>query len=324
MVGGSAHALANLGSPSSLARTALLLAGALLCLSVAAWPVLSQRRRQHPETQEQMFAGTNVPYAAPPQRRQSDGGRLTIAALICAAGFVAAIWLPSKSTMPARPLVALPGASAIAPGTGIAVTYADGSGGMGCTAGFLVRTNAGRTGILTAGHCNKEGEASKVSINYSAGGGYVNIGTFSQSVSEGLNGEAHDIGLITLDSGKIPQSPAIKAAVPVTGIATDLKVGQLLCKFGMKTGRAECGQVTDISASKVAFLAASECGDSGGPVYRLDDDGTAVAVGILIRAGHANDPHPGCSTPATFSISELVRPWLDRWSLTAITEPGSP
>ncbi|EUA91105.1 hypothetical protein I551_2431 [Mycobacterium ulcerans str. Harvey] len=91
----------------------------------------------------------------------------------------------------------------------------------------------------------------------------MNIGTFSQSVSEGLNGEAHDIGLITLDSGKIPQSPAIKAAVPVTGIATDLKVGQLLCKFGMKTGRAECGQVTDISASKVAFLAASECGDSG-------------------------------------------------------------
>ncbi|EUA91112.1 hypothetical protein I551_2432 [Mycobacterium ulcerans str. Harvey] len=114
MVGVSAHALANLGSPSSLARTALLLAGALLCLSVAAWPVLSQRRRQHPETQEQMFAGTNVPYAAPPQRRQSDGGRLTIAALICAAGFVAAVWLPSKSTMPARPLVALPGASAIA------------------------------------------------------------------------------------------------------------------------------------------------------------------------------------------------------------------
>ncbi|WCS20359.1 hypothetical protein MML61_11440 [Mycobacterium marinum] len=136
MVGVSAHALANLGSPSSLARTALLLAGALLCLSVAAWPVLSQRRRQHPETQEQMFAGTNVPYSAPPQRRRSDGGRLTIAALICAAGFVAAIWLPSKSTM-ARPLVALPGASAIAPGTGIAVTYADGSGGMGCEVGPL-------------------------------------------------------------------------------------------------------------------------------------------------------------------------------------------
>jgi hypothetical protein len=86
----------------------------------------------------------------------------------------------------------------------------------------------------------------------------------------------------------------------------------------MKTGRMECGQVTDVTESKVVFLAASECGDSGGPVYLIHDNG-AVAVGIHIRAGRQNDPNPGCSTRATFSVAELVRPWLTQWNLTAVT-----
>ncbi|AGZ54519.1 hypothetical protein [Mycobacterium kansasii] len=86
----------------------------------------------------------------------------------------------------------------------------------------------------------------------------------------------------------------------------------------MKTGKAECGQVTDVSESTV--LAASQCGDSGGTVYLLRTDGTAVAVGIHIRGGRPNDPNPGCSTPATFSITALMYPWLDKWSRTAVTE----
>jgi V8-like Glu-specific endopeptidase len=216
----------------------------------------------------------------------------------------------------------LPSATAIAPGTGIAVTYADGTGGMSCTAGFLVRTNTGQTGVLTAGHCNKPGEASRVSIN-DGSGTYVDIGTFGQDVSEGNRGEAHDIGLIMLDSDKVPRTSAITATVPVVGIATDLRLGQVLCKFGMKTGKALCGQITEITESKVAFLAGGECGDSGGPVYLVQSDGTAVAVGIHIRGGRPNDPNPNCSVPATFSVAELLQPWLDKWGLTAVTETGS-
>ena len=73
-------------------------------------------------------------------------------------------------------------------------SFADGTGGMACTAGFLVRTTSGHTGILTAGHCNKPGEASRVSMN-SGGGPYPSVGTFTQTVSEGTHGEEHDIGL---------------------------------------------------------------------------------------------------------------------------------
>lgn len=276
----------------------MFLAGALLCLGVAAWPLVASRR-----------AGGG-----------SYSWRLSYFALFSALSFVAALFMPvphKPPRMPAQPEVELPEAAAIGPGTAIAITYADGTGGMACTAGFLVRDNAGRTGVLTAGHCNKTGEASPVSMN--AGSvPYLTVGTFSRGVSEGVSAEDHDIGLIWLDSDEIPRTPAITASMPVSGVADRLQVGQQLCKYGMKTGRVECGQITDVTDSKVVFLATSQCGDSGGPVYLLRADG-AVAVGIHIRAGRANDPNPGCSTVATFSVAELVRPWLDNWGLSVVT-----
>ena len=29
-----------------------------------------------------------------------------------------------------------------------------------------------------------------------------------------------------------------------------------------------------------------------------------------------NNPDVGCSTPAKFSVAELVQPWLEKWNLT--------
>lgn len=271
----------------------MLVIGALLSLGVAVWPLLAARR-----------AG-------------SYSWRLSLFALLSAAAFVATIFLPGPRKVPVQPLVALPAAGAIGPGTAIAVTFADGTGGMACTAGFLVHTANGQTGVLTAGHCNKPGEGSKVSMN-SGSVPYQTVGTFARTISEGTRGEAHDIGLVMLDSDKVPRTASITGAMPVSGVAGDLQTGQQLCKFGMRTGRMECGQITDVTESKVAFLAASQCGDSGGPVYLIQPGG-AVAVGIHIRGGRQNDPNPGCSIPATFSVAELVRPWLDQWGLTVVT-----
>ncbi|CAM4079248.1 V8-like Glu-specific endopeptidase [Mycobacterium basiliense] len=321
MVRVSARELSNVALQQSPARTALLVVGALLCLAVAAGPFLANRIQRNRDRRAQVFPGTDVPYSAP-ERRRTDGVRLSIVALVCAVAFVAFIWTPGRTATTLRPPIPLPSTDAIGPGAGIAVSYADGSGGMGCTAGFLVRTSTGKTGVLTAGHCNKPGEASKVSINYTGTSPYVIVGTFNQTISEGLRGEAHDIGLIVLDSGNVPRTSAIAASLPVTGVADNLRIGQQLCKFGMRTGRAECGQITDVTDSKVEFLAASQCGDSGGPVYAIQNDGSAIAVGIHIRAGRPNDPNPGCSIPATFSIAELVRPWLDKWNLTPLTGPN--
>ncbi|WP_083041824.1 endopeptidase [Mycobacterium asiaticum] len=288
-------------------RTVLLLGGMLLCLTVAAWPLMARGLRRVPA----------------PNSHGTYSWRLSAVALLGAAAFVAALQMPVHRAPllqlkpEVQPPIPLPAAGAVGPGTGIAVTYADGSGGMGCTAGFLVRTGDGGTGVLTAGHCNKLGEQSKVSMNPGSLP-YTTVGTFSRTVLEGEHGEDHDIGLFLLDSDEVPRTPAIIASLPVTGVADDLQLGQQLCKYGMTTGRMECGEITAITESKVVFLAASRCGDSGGPVYLLTTDG-AVAVGIHIRAGRPNDPNPGCSTPATFSVAELVRPWLAQWGLTAVT-----
>lgn len=313
------------GSPYSPARTVALPLSALVLAVLAVLgflPSPSQRRRR-PKTRA---------FVLPP-RAKLHTTLLVLAAVCSTAALVAAICLfpkaatPAQQPLPPPPTLApidLPAASAIGPGAGIYVDYADGSGGMGCTAGFLVHTSAGRPGILTAGHCNRPGAPSKVTMNLGGVLPYTPLGTFTRTISEGVHDEQHDIGLITLDDDHVPRSSAVAASLPVTGVATNLEVGQQLCKFGMGSGADACGQIVEITASKVVFLASGQCGDSGGPVYLYERDGTVSAVGILIRGGDPYIPKAGCAARAKFSVAELVRPWLDKWRLAAITAPPSP
>lgn len=317
---------ASWGSPYSPARTVALPLSALVLAVLAVLGFLPSRdqRRRTPKSR----------FSDVPQRAKLHTTLLILAAVCSIAALVAAVCLYPRAATPARqpPLpppptlapIDLPAASAIGPGAGIYVEYADGSGGMGCTAGFLVHTGGGRAGILTAGHCNRPGQRSKVTMNLGGVLPYTTLGTFTETISEGVHDEQHDIGLITLDADNVPQSAAVAASLPVTGVATNLQVGQQLCKFGMGSGADACGQIVEITASKVVFLASGQCGDSGGPVYHYERDGTVSAVGILIRGGAPYTPKAGCAARAQFSVAELVRPWLDKWNLTAITAPSSP
>jgi len=54
----------------------------------------------------------------------------------------------------------------------------------------------------------------------------------------------------------------------------------------------------------VRFLPPVEKGDSGGPVYYRNADGTATPVGITIRAGTDGG-----------TVAELIGPWVKRWRL---------
>ncbi|TAM65959.1 endopeptidase [Mycobacterium sp.] len=325
---GDVYALefASWGASYSPARTVALPLSALVLAVLAVLGFLPSRtqRRRRPTTRA--FADVG------PRRAKLHTTLLTLAAVCSATALVAAICLfPRAATPaqqppppPAQAPIDLPAASAIGPGAGIYVDYADGSGGMGCTAGFLVYTSGGQAGILTAGHCNRPGAPSRVTMNLGGILPYTTLGTFSHTVNEGAHDEQHDIGLITLDGDNVPRSSAIAASLPVTGVATNLQVGQQLCKFGMGSGADACGQIVEITASKVVFLASGQCGDSGGPVYLYQRDGTVSAVGILIRGGDPYTPKAGCAARAKFSVAELVRPWLDKWHLTAVTAPSSP
>lgn len=322
--------VASWGTPYSPARAFALPLSALALAVLAVMGFLSgpDERRRKPKWN--LFARL----AAQPRRAKIHTSLLSLAVVCSIAALVTAICLfpetatPAQQPAPPPPRVVapidLPFASAAGPGAGIYVDYADGSGGMGCTAGFLVHTSSGRAGILTAGHCNRPGERSKVTMNLGGILPYATLGTFSETVSEGVHDEQHDIGLITLDGDNVPQSSAIASSLPVSGVASNLGLGQQLCKFGMGSGADACGQIVQITGSKVVFLASGQCGDSGGPVYLYEKDGTVSAVGILIRGGDPYTPKAGCAARAKFSVAELVRPWLDKWHLTAVTAPASP
>jgi hypothetical protein len=328
----SAQQLASWSLQPSRAGLLVLLVGALASVAVAVLSFLLDRIQLNRLPDARVVAQPAVPYSPAPHER-AHTSTLTIAAALAAAACMAAIWLTPKNLahvpdpLPSPDLtpVALPAATAAGPGTGIYVEYADGSGGMGCTAGFLVRTSTGAAGILTAGHCNRPRKPSKVVMNLGGILPYAKLGTFVQTVSEGVHNEQHDIGLIVLDGDDVPQTPAVAATLPITGVTTDLGIGQELCKFGMSSGEAECGQVLDITESKVSFAAGGQCGDSGGPVYLIQSDGTATAVGIDIRGSNPANPNAGCLAPARFSVAELVQPWLDKWHLSAVTtQPAGP
>jgi V8-like Glu-specific endopeptidase len=325
-----AQQLASWTLQPSRAGLLMLLLGALASVAVAVLSFLLDRLNLHHVPNAGVVAASAVPYPPAPRAHISW---LTIGAAFAAAVCMAAIWLAPKSIrhvqesspLPELTPIALPASSAAGPGAGIYVEYADGSGGMGCTAGFLVHTGTGQAGVLTAGHCNRPGKPSKVVMNLGGILPYAKLGTFVRTVSEGVHSEQHDIGLIVLDGDNVPQSPAVTATLPITGVTTDLSIGQELCKFGMSSDEAECGPVLDITDSKVTFSAGGQCGDSGGPVYLIQPDGTATAVGIDIRGSNPANPNAGCLAPARFSVAELVQPWLDKWHLTAVTaQPAGP
>lgn len=321
-----AQQLASLNLQPSRTGLLMLLLGAFASVAVAVLSFVLDRIKLHRVPGGAVLAArTAVPYA-PAHRPRTRASKLTIAAALVATICIVAIWLIPKNTYVPDPTavpdltpITLPAASAAGPGTGIYVEYGDGSGGMGCTAGFLVRTTTGQTGVLTAGHCNRPGTPNKVWMNLGGILPYATIGTFAKTVSEGVHDEQHDIGLIMLDGDRVPQSSAIAGTLPITGVTGDLAIGQQLCKFGMSSGEAECGQILDVTESKVSFAAGGQCGDSGGPVYLMRGDGTATAVGIDIRGSNPASPNAGCLAPAKYSVAELVQPWLDRWQLAAVT-----
>ena len=323
-----AQQLASWSLQPSRAGFLMLLLGALASVAIAVLSFLLDRLHHVPTAGA--IAASAVPYPPAPRAHISW---LTIGAAFAAVMCMTAIWLAPKeiahvqepAPLPELTPIALPASSATGPGAGIYVEYADGSGGMGCTAGFLVYTSTGQAGVLTAGHCNRPGKPSKVVMNLGGILPYAKLGTFVRTVNEGVHSEQHDIGLIVLDGDNVPQSPIIAATLPITGVTTDLSIGQELCKFGMSSGEAECGPVLNITDSKVSFSAGGQCGDSGGPVYLIQTDGTATAVGIDIRGSNPANPNAGCLAPARFSVAELVQPWLDKWHLPAVTaQPAGP
>ncbi|OBK86365.1 hypothetical protein A5648_05980 [Mycolicibacter sinensis] len=242
--------------------------------------------------------------------------RVTIAVVV-AAIMVATVW--ASRAHPVRHPILMPTAKALGPGIGINVSPADGSDNISCTAGFLVRTKDDQPGLLSAGHCNKPGGPGKVAVHHGGLYKYPVVGTFTESVYDGNDWNDYDIALITLDHpGKIPLTSEIDGH-PVTGLAENVQIGDILCHFGIRSGGAICGPVVASEENKVRFTATGICGDSGGPVYRIQPDGSAEAVGIFTAVSNGDYSEPTCDGPHIYSVAQTIKPWLAAWELRLVT-----
>ena len=204
-------------------------------------------------------------------------------------------------------------ARALGPGVGMGIYNAAGQPTDTCTAGWLVHDTTGQAGLLTAGHCDDGGGVSYFNTTT----GFQVVGWFTHQAYEGDHSEDHDIAMLGIANS--PNGPPgvrtdarIVGTQPVTAPADDthLAKGQQLCHYGFMTGAQnggpECGPITDVTPTKVQFVGHVEKGDSGGPVYYRNADGTATPVGIVIRAAAADGG----------TVAELIGPWLKRWDLS--------
>lgn len=93
------------------------------------------------------------------------------------------------------------------------------------------------------------------------------------------------------------------------------QVGDEVCKYGATTGET-CGQITAVWDREFAMNVWCEHGDSGGPVYAYDSDGSVRLVGMAtsIKKGQ-----PWISYGTSIkSISELLRDtWGPDWTMVA-------
>lgn len=191
----------------------------------------------------------------------------------------------------------LPEEDSLHPGVGLVIA---GDNSTICTAGFVARNARGAPVMFTAGHCDAGG---KIELNSKAAKGMVPVGEFVATEYGGNRGEQTDVAVMKL-SGTVPLDPAVDGHV-VTGAVPSVYIGMPLCKVGVTTGRS-CGPVLSSTGSKVKFAAAVAGGDSGGPVYALKENGSAIAVGITIRTSDGDG----------MPVAELIGPWLDRWGLS--------
>ena len=244
------------------------------------------------------------------------GGAVVVAVI------AGALWV--DHTHPGRQNIPMPAADVIGPGIGIDITRPDGTSGISCTAGFLVRTADGRPGLLSAGHCNEPGTEGTVTIHHGGLYVYPKVGRFAESVYDGNAWTDYDIGLITLEHKDIDGIPLTSDVDghPLVGLAEHVEVGDTLCHFGIRSDAAICGPVAYVEANKVRFAATGRCGDSGGPVYRLRPDGAAEAVGIYIEVSNGDYSEPKCDEVHEYSIAQMVQPWLRAWDLTLVTTTG--
>lgn len=201
--------------------------------------------------------------------------------------------------LPPGPYVALPdsyggipadGSSGTIPGMGVTVSQPSGPDTAAtCTIGWPVRSNAGRTGFLTAGHCDKsDGPVSFVSPTRDIQLAADYIGAEQGTGPSGARFDAAFIGLPSDVVASNRYRTNVTAGVRIAGglnrdAVRSLPAGTPLCMMGGRAG-VTCGPMVSAGPDVVKWGGFAVKGDSGSGVFltvRTANGYDAYAVGLL-------------------------------------------
>ncbi|WIM67898.1 hypothetical protein QP027_00400 [Corynebacterium breve] len=155
--------------------------------------------------------------------------------------------------------------------------------GVYCSAGWIVDKHGERF-VSTAAHCGEEGTRFGIVDR----DGYWH--EFGQ-VDQRFYGSGFDRSLI-----RVTDRERVQSRIPITNLAFGdaassdyvARAQPTLCVLGQKSGLS-CGPYTSTDEfGRVNFSAVAGHGDSGGPVFALDN-GTLHPVGLL-QGGYADQP----------------------------------
>lgn len=199
-------------------------------------------------------------------------------------------------------LTAAPTASAFVPalGGGMRINNADGSG---CSISFADPLDPWL--IYTAAHCYEPGKSTEVSV------GRYRVGRYRPDL---VYNTKLDLVAIKLYAGVTTEHTQCTADLcrPISGLRTP-KVGDYVCKYGSVTLQT-CGRITKLWDNEMSMQLPVMHGDSGGPVYQFDDDGSVHLVGVTTGLSR-NDPSTAYATMITRIADLLVRTWGADWRM---------
>jgi hypothetical protein len=206
------------------------------------------------------------------------GVLLTGATLMCAAG------------------LAGPAAAAAPPAPGILVS----DGITKCSTGFAAQGGDGGYYLFTSGHCD-----------HGAPFTYEDNVPLGHVTSSEMLGDLKDAAIIRLDPAVgVPVGDVAGQRVRGSLSAGQIKPGMPFCKLGAMSGET-CGTVKSIDGEVVEANVFAQPGDSGGPGYVKNSDGTVTAVGLVMESSLSGDPN------ITYFV--LVQPLLGRWGVHLIS-----
>lgn len=218
--------------------------------------------------------------------------------------------MPDASSVGSSALAPITGPSGIQDALGGKVTVNQGDfidlGLARCTVGYIDHA-AHR--IYLAGHC-ASGD------NYTTRLNGAPLGKFTKSdptATSGFRGNM-DIGYITPHRNVVLGENTYTGDAPVIG-ASDVNVGDTLCFYGGRSKSVACDTITDVNEHYVSVHGTAnggkhdlQSGDSGGPAWVVDDEGTPVGVVAVASNINSNSDE----SMVYFNRFAVLKPAMDR------------